>query len=375
MMRALQRVLRTALFRSLILALAPALIGVGPARANAGDTVELADLPGRYRTILDLFSTGEQDRAVGDLIELETRLVEEPGGVSIKALWRSKLRVIRELLGAGNGILVPIALFHEQAYLEYLRRDQSALATHSRIMAVELIEVYAADSEQSPDLVLASNILTSLAGHLQRYYRDSDATALYYQAIRYQPTNVTAHLGVAAIHERHGDYKLAIRHLERLISIDPECDEGRLRLGVNLARAGRLDESAATLRPLLSVERPSWVVSVAYEEAARVEVERGDLEAAHAMLVEAVERFPHDTTLPIQLAYVADRAGAHDDPNLAKALRQGSDQSSSSPRYVYSQAPVDDLEVLRIELKGETAPHLATLADALGFSRALGAGS
>ena len=147
----------------LLLTLLLTAVATRPAGAERSEAVELADLPARYRAILDMFSSGEQDRAVGELVTLESLLVEEPGGVSIKALWRSKLRVIRELLGAGNGILIPIALFHEQAYLEYLRREQSALATHSRIMAVELIEVYAADSEQNPDLALASNILTSLA--------------------------------------------------------------------------------------------------------------------------------------------------------------------------------------------------------------------
>ena len=345
------------------------------AAANGGARIDLEDLPNRYRQILDLYSNGEQDRAVADLLELETALVVDPGGTTIKALWRAKLQVIRDLLGAGNEILIPIALLHEQAYLEYLERKDSALATHSRIMSVELIEVYATDSEENPDLVLASNVLTSLAGHLQQYYRDSDAAALYYQAIRFNPSNVTAYLGVAAIHERHGEYELAIRHFERLIEVDPGCHEGRLRLGVNLARAGRLDESADTLRPLLHADAPDWVASVAYEEAARVEVERGDLQSAYDLLLQAVERFPQDTTLPIQLAYVADRAGsAPDDPDLAEALKQGTDQETTSPRYVYSQAPIDDLKALRLELVGETSNHLSALSRALNFPRAVEAG-
>jgi tetratricopeptide (TPR) repeat protein len=251
-------------------------------------------------------------------------------------------------LSAGNNILIPVALLHEQAYLEYLGRKKSALATHSRIMSMELIEVYATDSEQNPDLILASNVFTSLAGHLQKYYRDSDATALYYQAIRLHPANITAHLGVAAIHERHGDYRLAIQHLEQLLALDSGCNEGRLRLGVNLARAARLDESADILRPLLKEEEPAWIVLVAYEEAAKVEIDRGDIQSAYNMLLEAVGRFPQDATLPIQLAYVADRAGATpEETDLAEALRRSTGQASSSPRYVYSQAPLGDLELLR----------------------------
>jgi tetratricopeptide (TPR) repeat protein len=346
------------------------------ARADALGDLGIRDFQTEYRQILDLYSNGEQDRAVRDLVELETGLTESKTAASIKTLWRAKLHVVRDLLATGNDILVPVALFHEQAYLEYLRRKNSALATHSRIMAMELIEVYAADTDQNPDLVLASNVFTSLAGHLQKYYRDSDATALYYQAIRLDPSNGTALLGVAAIHERHGDYRLAIKHLERLIALDPDCHEGRLRLGVNLSRAGRLDESADTLRPLLEADQPTWIISVAYEEAARVEIDRGDLYGAYEMLLEAVDRFPHDTTLPIQLAYVADRAGTGpDDLDLAEALRRGNGQSSRSPRYIYSQAPFGDLEVLRVELKGETADHLSALSDALSSMPAIGAGS
>ncbi len=366
----MDRLSRTATLLALFLMIVTVAVG-----DTAGD-VSIKDFPTQYRHVLDLYSNGDQEAAVQQLVELETNFVTKKGAASIKPLWRAKLHVVRDLMTAGNDILIPVALFHEQAYLEYLRRKNSALATHSRIMSMELVEVYATDTEQNPDLILASNVFTSLAGHLQKYYRDSDATALYYQAIRLHPANTTAHLGVAAIHERHGDYRLAIQHLEQLMAVNPQCHEGRLRLGVNLARAARLDESADILQPLLKEEEPAWIVSVAYEEAAKVEVDRGDLQSAYNMLLEAVGRFPNDTTLPIQLAYVADRAGTMpDDPDLADALRRSMGQAISSPRYVYSQAPVGDLEVLRLELRGETADHLSALSNALAFAPSMGAGS
>ena len=358
------------------IALAVAMQSPSTAAAPA-ESIRLRDFETEYKQVLDLFSNGDEKAAIDRLVDVEMELLYGKEEVSIKALWKAKLQVVRDLLGAGHDILIPVALFHEQAYLAYLEKKQSALATHSRIMAMELVEVYAADSSQQPDLVLASNVFTSLAGHLQKYYRDTDATALYYQAIRLDPENVTALLGVAAIHERHGDYRLAIQQLERLIAIDPNCHEGRLRLGVNLARAARLDESAAVLDPLLSAAAPDWVASVAFEEAAKVEVDRGDLQRAFDLLSDGVARFPNDTTLPIQLAYVADRAGMPtSQPDLAAALREGSTPAGSrSPRYVYSQAPYGDLETLRLELRHQTVDLLATLADALGFATAVGAGS
>lgn len=330
----------------------------------------LGDFPEQYRQILSDYSQGDLEQAVAELVAAETALFERQGEQIIDRMWRAKLAVIRELMSTASEVLVPITVLHEGAYIEYLDLGASSLAIHTRTMVIELAEYYAGKAADQRRKAVASDLLTSLAAHLQSSFMESTAAQLYERALRVYPDNVAALLGLAGIRERYGDYEDALGHLESLVLLDPENHEGHLRLGVILTRLERYDEARGVFDRLLASEPPEWILSVTYQEAARNLARQGVTMAAWDLLEEGVERLPGDTTLRIQLAYYSDRAtsgiGGY---RLDEALREREPAAAISPRYRYSEAPKTAIAEVRDELRRESSERLPHLARALVTSR------
>lgn len=336
---------------------------------------DLGDFPSRYRQILERYAQGELEPALAELVSAETSLFERQGEQIIDRMWRAKLNVIRELMSTATEVLVPITVLHEDAYLAYLELGASSLAIHTRTMTVELAEYYAGRVSGERRRVVASQLLTSLAGHLQESFMESTAAQLYERALEAYPENVAALLGLAGILERHGEYREVLPHLESLVLLDPENHEGHLRLGVTLARLERHDEARGVFDRLLASEPPDWILSVAYQEAARNLAHQGRTMAAWDLLEEGTERLPDDPTLPIQLAYLSDRATSGIGGfRLDEVLHRREAPEGPSPRYRYSEAPRTAIDAVRMELRRESTERLRILARALTAS-GMGAGS
>lgn len=331
---------------------------------------DLGDFPHQYRLILERYARGELEPAVAELVAAEMSLFERQGEQIIDRMWRAKLAVIRELMSTASDVLVPITVLHEGAYVTYLDLGASSLAIHTRTMIIELAEYYAGKASDQRRRVVASDLLTSLAAHLQSSFMESTAAQLYERAIRVHPENVAALLGLAGIRERHGEYEDALAHLESLVLLDPENHEGHLRLGVALTRLDRFDEARGVFDRLLASEPPEWVLSVGYQEAAHNLAAQGRTMAAWDLLEEGVERLPGDSTLQIQLAYYSDRAtsgiGGY---RLDEALRAQEAPVGTAPRYRYSEAPRMSIAAVREELRRESAERLPLLGRALLTSR------
>lgn len=356
-----------ALSIALALTLPLVLVAPVPGSANRKRNFDKQQFKLEYRAVLDRFARGEAEEALTDLLELEAR-GSSAADSNLEPLWKAKLSVIRDLLRAGPDLLVPVSQLHEQAYLGHLEHGSYALASHSRTLTIELAELYAERVKGSQGLRVASAVMTSMAGYLHASFMDSTASALYQRAIALDPTNAAAQLGQAGIFERHGEYDKALPILRELVETVPASGEGRLRLAVHLNRIDEPAEAEALLRELIAerVKEPRWVHSLAYQELARIMIDRDEFDEALALIDGAARTLSGDPTLPILLAYVSDRARSPTSKaELTSALREGASQALDSPRYRYSQMPRQALEQLRTSLRGESAAQLPTLAEAL----------
>ena len=102
---------------------------------------------------------------------------------------------------------------------------------------------------------------------------------------------------------------------------------------------------------------PDWVVSVAYEEAAKVEVDRGDLHMAIDLLQDCGRAISarHHTSHSASLRRRPCGSDGQTAPIWPRRCSATERRGGESPRYVYSQAPIGDLERLRhSDSRGET---------------------
>ncbi len=345
--------------------------GVGTIPSQAAPRFKSREFQAQYRQILGVYAGGDLENALDALAELESTAVGEDAGAAVfDQLLRAKLRVVRDLLKAGPEVLVPVARFQLQAYLSYRRRGMRRMAGHSRVVVTGLMNNYAGRVEQDDGKLIAAGLLTSLGGYLHQAAMEPLAVGLYLRAIELDPTHEAALLGLAAAHEKRGNYEQALRFLRRLVDVHGDNVEGRLRLGINLYREGERGEATRILRALVAGEAPDWVLSLAYQELGRRLLEDGELDASRSLLRQGMVRLPWDPVLPIQLAHLADRSRASSRFDLAQALRNCAQNCYVSPRYLYSQTPRDALVQLRETLRASVEPHRQHLARALSLPSA-----
>lgn len=361
---------------SILIALGLVVFTAPLAEANRKSSFKKVQFKLEYRAALDQLARGQKESALADLLELESSSLEQTNA-DPRPLWNAKLSVVRDLLGEGPHVLVPLSQFHQSAYRAYLSEGSHALAAHSRALTMELAELYADRVRGDHGKRTASAVMTSLAGYLQAASMSPLAADLFDRAVEIDEYNVAARLGRAAIHERHGEYEEAVPFLRELLERAPNDPEGSLRLALHLARLDEAEEAESLLRGLTRspAAAPRWVRSLAYQELARLLIDESEYEQAVALVEVAGRELPGDPTLPLLLAYATDRAGqASSKSALAVALRDGAESGDSSPRYRYSQMPHEALDQLRASLSGESRAQMPTLAAALsdGSQSAIG---
>lgn len=311
-----------------------------PALAAASTTE--AETRVGYRAVLEVLAGGDQKRALSELAAFELdALGDRPAPRDVERFWRSKLGLIRELLEASTPeLLVPIIVLHHDAYSGYMEDGRFGLARHARLMASELAQIYSDRSTASDSGPAASRILTSLGGYLQEGWSLSAAQALFERAIELDPENETAHLGLAANFEKVGSYEEALPALDAALRLDRDNSEAWLRGALCLKRTGDLERAESKLRDLVEERPDEWILSVAYQEIANIQLSQGDSERALAVLAEGLERMPGNQQLTIQRALLLDRAGKPiEAARLLEALQPTSAEGDTA-RYHYNRWPV-----------------------------------
>lgn len=341
---------------------------------RAGEEIRPERIQELYRKILTDWSTGQTDRAPDELIELETTVAVDTDARTHKTLLKAEQEVIHQVGQADIEVLVPIAVLHHEAYRRLLARGGRghALAmVHTRNMAKDLALLYHEQAGSEGAALVASRLLTSLGGLLLQSAQQLPAAEMFQKAVELDGHNVPALLALSTVYEKNARAESAVKLLRQVLTVDPANAEGRLRLALNLKRMEQTGESQKLLEGLAADKEPSWVTPLAYQELARLATDRGKSSEAEKVLRQAVERFPGDLRLRIQLAAVLDRRGA---PGEATALIEKALESSgssaktgdvSTARYLYNAVRADEFAPTRTYLDESSKSRLQMLAQAL----------
>lgn len=344
--------------------------GGGSLGLKAGEEISSERIQELYRRILADWSSGQVDRAPDELIELETAVVSDTEPKTRKRLFEAEQAVIHQVGANDLEVLVPIAVLHHEAYRRLIDGPvlgRALVINHTRKMARDLAVLYRQQAGTEGASLVASRVLTSLGGLLLRSAQYPSATDMLEEAIALDGRNVSAYLALATIYEKNGQYKSTEEVLRQLLATDPAHVEGRFRLAATLRRLEKPEEAQKILEELVTGPETSWLNSLAFQELALLHGSQGKTSAAEKVLRAALERYPEDARLHIQLAAVLDRRGASAEAGalVEKALSFPA-EGVSSARWLYNSARPDIFAEARSFLAENSLSRLPMLAQALG---------
>lgn len=341
-----------------------------PPRAKRTRSLDAKPVRAAYRKALGRLAAGDREGAREEVRELERSVLMGPKPASSEDLAEVELAIAKELSRGSADALIPILTLHQVLYRDATRQQLFLLSTHSRELVFQLVGLYV-ESERSPEVrKRAAGFLTALAAEMIWTAPPTLRARLFQRILELDETEETALLCLGVDAERQGRYAEAVAALERLVRAHPGNAEARLRLAVNLARLGKVQDARKLLGEISGGKSGTvepWQLAIAWQEIGRLLIGSGDLEQAETLLREGHERLPGDEKITLQLALVRD---LRKDPRGARDMVSGlgkKPESQPSPRHRYNRLPLERLDRAWGDLQKSALDHIPTLAAALGL--------
>jgi len=318
----------------------PAAAGTRSTADASRQRLETEEIAAAYEDALRLFAAGESVRARAALAELERRVVAETATHHWLKLRDAELKTAVALVKKEPASLMALILLHRDMYRWYRTRQEPGLTEHSWTLAAAMAEGARTVPGWEPPGGFIECVFLDLAGDLMLQGDAGRAQELLERAVNLSPREQAVLFALAAVHEFSGQWYEAARYLERLVAENADHYEGRLRLAVNRARLGSNRASERLLRELLAEPAPEWLVTLGYQELARLLVDEGRMDEAVEILREGMGQLPRNQRLQIQLAHALDTARR---PREAAAtideLESAEGRFETSPRVRYAEWP------------------------------------
>jgi len=321
----------------------------------------------KYRLALAELRADSPAGARSAILDLESQVLQQSSRGTVGSLQAAEMAVVEELAGRDVESLLPVLMLHDALYRTYRQRNLFSLVSHSRAMIEQIATTYAERGGTEGSRITAARALSSLAGYLQEANLPASSRRLFRLSLTFDPRNEAALVGLAASHEKYGDYLEAAYYLESLVEFSPSYGEGLLRLAVNLQRMGDKGRANELLQQATSDRSPTWVRILARQEAARGMIESGQLEDAASILEQAAELAPRQNSTQVLLAYVYDRLGRN--RQASKATENLTSTTAASARRTYDTWPSQPLEQSRQELDHAAQARADSLRNALGDAK------
>ena len=323
-----------------------------------------------YRAALRHLAQGHRETARDALLDLQLKTLTGDKPAISDDLVDVELDVAADLARQDPESLVPVLTLHQVLYREAVGNASFLLSTHNRELIFRLVDLYAERSGSPEGKIRAARFLMGLAAEMIWTAPPSLRARVFQQILAYDNKQEAAILCLAVDAERQGRYADAVVYLQRL---GPDHAEARLRLAVNLARLGKMQDARKILRELSGPEaKPEpWQLAVAWQETARLQLAAGDLDGAEKTLREGLQRLPEDDKLAVQLGLVRDLRkdprGARDAvADLGKTPGAG-----GAARHRYNQLPTEKLEEAWTQLQEQGIGQIPALAAVLGVPAAV----
>jgi tetratricopeptide (TPR) repeat protein len=324
-----------------------------------------------YRAALRLLAEGDREGARKATTELQTKVLMGEKPATSDDLLEVELDAAADLARQDPEILVPILTLHQVLYRDAVRKSSFLLSTHNRELVFRLVDLYAERNGTPEGKLQAARFLMSLAAEMIWTAPPSLRARVFQQILALDGRQQAILLCLAVDAERQGRYSEAVGYLERL---GPGHGEARLRLAVNLARLGKIQEARKVLREISSAppeKTEPWLLALAWQETARLQLAAGDLDGAEQTLREGLQRLPEDDKLAIQLGLLRD---LKKDPRGAReavadlGTPGNAAGTGGAARHRYNQLPVADLDKAWTETQERALEKIPTLAAALGIT-------
>jgi Tfp pilus assembly protein PilF len=325
-------------------------------------------LKAAYKEALRPLATGDEAGARAAVSAFETtHLVTGPETLAPEDLVEVQARVVGELSRRDPESVVALLLLYERLYHESLGRRAYLLANHDGELVFGLAEVYVRQSRSPAAKELAAGFLVDLAREQTGISMTTFTRRALSRALAYDPGNEGALLTFAVETGRRGDARGAADFLERLLRHHPKSVEGHLRLGLARMRLGDASRARQQLGEVIAADPPAedrWMLSLAYQELARLQLGGGDAKAAARTVEEGLKRLPGDEELLLEQAALLDRAGEHGRAREVLGGIEARADGDSTPRHRYNQPADMALDRAWRALQARAAAHLPAFAAA-----------
>ncbi|MFL6202597.1 MAG: tetratricopeptide repeat protein, partial [Thermoanaerobaculia bacterium] len=338
------------------------------ARGKRTRRIDAGPVRDGYRAALRQLAGGDRNGARDAVQELQTRVLTGERPAASDDLADVELDVAGDLARKDPESLVPVLTLHQVLYRDAVRKGGFLLSTHNRELVFRLVDLYAGRSGSPEGKRQASRFLMGLAAEMIWTAPPSLRSRVFQQILAYDARQEAAILCLAVDAERQGRYADAVGYLERLGPGEgPVHAEARLRLAVNLARLGKVQEARKLLREVSDPvgKAEPWQLAVAWQEMARLQLAAGDLEGAEQTLRAGLQRLPEDDKLALQLGLVRD---LRKDPRGAREAVAGLGTPGKTPgqggaaRNRYNQLPLESLDQAWTELQERAVAQIPALA-------------
>jgi TolA-binding protein len=365
-----------------------------PRRAEAGETqaaektpptaaqrshktrrIDAGPVKAAYRKALALLAGGDAVTARAAVAEMESSVLTGERPASSADLMDVELDVAREVSQGDAAAMIPLITLHQWLYRDAVRRQSFNVSTHNRELVFRLVALYAQRSGTPEGRKKSARFLDGIAAEMIGSAPPTLRARLFQQILSFDEGDRLALLCMAVDAERQGRYAEAVNHLERLERAEPGQPEALLRLGVNLARIGKVQDSRRILADVSgranaenaenAENTEPWEAAVASQELARMLIAAGDLDGAEAAVQAGLKRQPDDDKLAILLGMIRD---LRKDPRGARdaVAKVGSKGTGGAARNRYNRMPLEELEQAWTDLQKSAADLLPSLAAALG---------
>jgi len=334
--------------------------------ASALTSEEAAGFREGYLETLRLLASEGIAVATEALFELETAVAQQYGTDGLDLLREQELGVASELAQTEANLLLPLIALHGRTHLDPRRQTLDANPYHARTTVYLQTQLYSEQLATTAERKVASDLFVSLAGYFQEGSPGPGAVGLFTRALQLDPANAAALLGLATAREQTGRYRNALALLGRLVETGAADAETRLRLAINLERLGERAEAERILETLVSGSADDWVLILAFQQLARMQMDQERFEPAHAYLVRGQTRFPDDFGLAVGLSYVEERLGLEPAQPLADRIpAREAAVDGPSVRYRYARPGYDYIDATRERLRETALQSLPDLARVL----------
>ncbi|MEM1205579.1 MAG: tetratricopeptide repeat protein [Acidobacteriota bacterium] len=330
----------------------------------------IAEIDRAYFDALRALGSPVAADAFGALVRREGEIYSQVGGALLVPLERQRGDAFDRLAEGASapGDLLGTLLLQVDLALEHLAGGRRLLADRAASIGAGLAARYGSGGGEA-EAREAAWALVVMADLLQRRGDTATAETLFRKAVDLDADDGAALLGLGAVLGKTGRPGEAVKPLARLVARYPDHAEGRLRLGVDLARLGRVDDAEPHLTALLPGE--GWEARLAHQELARIEVGRGRGDRAQGIVRAGLERWPADRPLRYALARLLEQAGDLDAARRELSVAAGRSVATGAPgveadRTRYNRWPSAEVEVRRQRLERAAEGRRGALAEAAG---------